>query len=126
MNIDTINTAINDTPPLEKKMPSSVSANIETAQSIQKKQETEKTKEDQKTSLSVKDAKELTQEMNEIMDDLQTSLGFSIREEFDHQVVVEITNRKTNELIKQIPSEELLAIKEKMGEFAGLIFDQSV
>lgn len=75
------------------------------------------------TTLSVKDAKELTLEMNEIMDDLQTSLGFSIREDLNHQVVVEIKDRETNELIKQIPSEELLEIKLKMEEFTGLILD---
>jgi len=82
--------------------------------------------EEQKTVLSPKEAKELTLEMNEIMNDLQTSLGFSIREELNHQVVVEIKNRETNEMIKQIPAEELLKIKQKMEEFTGLIFDQSV
>ena len=64
--------------------------------------------------------------MNEIMDDLQTSLGFSIREDLGHQVIFEISDRKTKELIKQIPSEEMLAIKEKMEEFSGLLFDQKV
>ncbi len=82
--------------------------------------------EEQKTVLSPKEAKDLTLEMNEIMDDLQTSLGFSIREGLNRQVVVEIKNRETNELIKQIPSEELLEIRQKMVEFTGLIFNQSV
>ena len=92
----------------------------------QTRQMKEKQTEEQKKVLSAQDAKELTLEMNELMDDLQTSLGFSIHEELHHQVVVKIKNRETNELIKQIPAEELLEIKQKMIEFTGLIFDQSV
>jgi len=85
-----------------------------------------KIKEEQKNNFSAEDAKQLATQMNEIMDDLQTSLGFSIREDLGHQVVVEITDRKTKELIKQIPTEEMLTIKEKMEEFSGLLFDQKV
>ncbi len=124
MNIDTINTAIKDTAPVGT-MPSSASSKIETDQMIQNQQMARKAKESQKSTLSVKDTKELTEDMNELMDDLQTSLGFSIIED-DNQVIVQITNRETNEVIKQIPSEELLTIKAKMEEFSGLIFDQSV
>lgn len=76
-------------------------------------------------SLSMDQMKELADDMNEIMDDLQTSIGFSIREE-NNQVIVQIKNRDTDELVRQIPSEELLVLKEKMEEFTGLIFDQSV
>jgi len=86
----------------------------------------EKARETAEEDLSVKNAKELTAQMNEVMDDLQTSLGFSIREELNHLVVIDIKDRETNEVIKQIPSEELLALKEKMDEFTGLLFDQSV
>jgi flagellar protein FlaG len=126
MNITTINTAVKDAKPIETVLASTASAQIDTAKNTDTKKEVEKTKETQNQTLSAKNTKELTEHMNEIMDDLQTSLGFSIREELNHQVVVEIKDRKTNELIKQIPSEELLVIKEKMEEFTGLIFDQSV
>ncbi|MCK5162646.1 MAG: flagellar protein FlaG [Desulfobacula sp.] len=126
MNIDTINTAVRDTAPVEKTIISPAPSKVDTADNIQNRQAAEKTKEEQSRILSAKETKELTNEMNDLMDDLQTSLGFSIREELNHQIVVEIKNRETNELIKQIPSEELLTIKEKMEEFTGLIFDQSV
>lgn len=83
-------------------------------------------KEQQNRGLNVSDTKKLVDELNEYMDDLQTQLGFSIREDLDHQVVVEIKNRETEELLKQIPSEELLKIREKMEELTGFLFDQSV
>jgi flagellar protein FlaG len=76
--------------------------------------------------LSPGEAKEMVEDLNEHMDTLQTHLGFSIREDLDRQVVVEIKNRKTDELIKQIPSEELLKIMENMKELTGIIFNQSV
>jgi flagellar protein FlaG len=72
------------------------------------------------------EAKEMVKDLNEYMDTLQTHLGFSIREDLGRRVVVEIKNRKTDELIKQIPSEELLKIMENMKELTGIIFDQSV
>ncbi len=77
-------------------------------------------------SFSVNETLKITSELNELMEDLQTNLGFYIREDLDHQVVVEIKDRSTDELIRQIPSEEMLQIREKMLELNGLIFDQSV
>lgn len=69
--------------------------------------------------------RELAEVMNDAMDDLQTSLGFSISENLPNQVVVEIKNRETGELVRQIPAEQLISIKEKMDEFTGMIFDAS-
>ena len=126
MNINATSTAAKDAAPIEMVIPSGATSKNSAAQSIQNQQTVAKTKEVQGKSLSSKEVKELAKEMNELMDDLHTSLGFSIREELNHQVVVEIKNRQTNELIKQIPSEDLLKIKEKMEEFTGLIFDHHV
>lgn len=72
------------------------------------------------------ETQEIVEALNEYMDDLQTNLRFAIRDDLDQQVVVEIKNRKTDELVKQIPSEELLRIMENMKELNGIIFDQSV
>lgn len=81
-------------------------------------------------SASKESNSEKTQEMadalNDIMNDLGTNLGFSIREDMDNRVVVEVKNSKTNELIRQIPSEELLKIMEKMEALSGIIFDGKV
>ncbi len=99
---------------------------VEEVSRVEEKTQEAKAQEAKESLLSVEDAKGLTEQMNYAMDGLQTSLGFSIREEHNHLVVIEIKDRETNELIKQIPSEELLAIKEKMDEFTGLLFDQSV
>ncbi len=75
-------------------------------------------------SLSVNGTIKIIGELNELMEDLQTNLGFYIREDLNHQIVIEIKDRSTDELIRQIPSEEMLLIREKMVELNGLIFDQ--
>ncbi len=95
---------------------------IKNAEVLQK----ETIEKEQKTTPAVEEMKDLASELNEYMDDLQTDLGFSINEKLDHQVIVEIKNRNTDELVKQIPSEELVAIREKMAELTGLLFDKSV
>ncbi len=131
MNISPINTVdrpdlvdkTQGVPPTKTTSPGSLPADNGSIQAVKKAEEAQKGEE----KLEMADAKEMVEALNEYMDVLQTNLGFSIREDLDHHpVVVEIKNRQTDELVKQIPSEELLAIMEKMKELNGIIFDQSV
>jgi len=143
MNINSVNTApaSMESPPLEPPMPTSTPTkpafspnrvdapgklDSQLSDPNQKAAKLKDEEKEDKSNFSVKEAKQLAEDMNEIMDDLQTSLGFSIKEELNNQVVVEITDRKTNEVIKQIPTEEMLTIKEKMEALSGLLFDQKV
>ena len=71
----------------------------------------------------IEEAKEMAEALNETLSDMGTNLGFTIREDMKNQVVVEVKNKTTDELIRQIPSEELLKIMEKMEELSGMIFD---
>lgn len=100
--------------------------NLDKIQKTQTLQNQTKAKEQEEKPSSTEEMQELTEELNEYMDDLQTNLGFYVKEDKKHQIIVEIKNRKTDELVKQIPSEELLTIKEKMEELTGLIFDAKV
>ena len=131
MNITTISPTIvpMEKIPLETPLPVSSPDKIDSAKkprSLAPEDNRQGAKAEDKKSLSAKELKKVSEEMNEIMNDFKTSLGFSIREELNNLVVVEIRNRDTNELIKQIPSKELLAIKEKMEELTGLLLDHSV
>ena len=77
-------------------------------------------------ALSVEETEQVTIDLNEYMSDLQTNLRFSIYEKLDHQVVVEIKNKETDEVIKQIPSEEILEIRVKMEELTGMLLDEKI
>ncbi|MBF0204647.1 MAG: flagellar protein FlaG [Desulfamplus sp.] len=84
----------------------------------------EKEKEDAKGKTSLSDATKMVDELNDYMNDLQTSLGFSVTKEPDNQIVFQIKDRNTNEIIRQIPSEEIQKIRDKMDELTGLLLDQ--
>lgn len=66
-----------------------------------------------------------TRELNSYMDELKTSLGFSINEK-TKELMVNIINRDTKEIIKQIPPKELMTIREKMAELAGILLNERV
>ena len=83
-----------------------------------------KEQEDEKSQpSSLEELEQVAEELNNRMDDLQTSLGFSVKEDPNNQVIVQIRDRKTNEVIRQIPTEELQKISEKMTELTGLLLD---
>ncbi|NLU55434.1 MAG: flagellar protein FlaG [Firmicutes bacterium] len=52
-------------------------------------------------------------------------IRFQVHEDLD-RVYVEIVDRSTGEVIKQIPPEDMLKIAAKFQEFIGLIFDEKV
>lgn len=74
------------------------------------------------TSSDMEEMKDMVEFINDQINNLQTNIGFSINEKYDNQIVVEVKDKKTDEVIKQIPSEEFLKIKEKMEDLIGIIF----
>lgn len=73
----------------------------------------------------MEEVEKATRELNQYMDELKTSLGFSIHEK-TKELMVNIINRDTKEVIKQIPPEELVTIREKMAELAGILLNERV
>ncbi len=101
-------------------------AKAEKVKILQVKEEQKTEKSNQGESLSTEETKQITEDLNDYMSDLQTNLRFSLYEKLDHQVVVEIKNRQTDELIKQIPSEEILELRVKMEELTGMLLDEKI
>ncbi|MBF0377368.1 MAG: flagellar protein FlaG [Desulfamplus sp.] len=86
----------------------------------------EKEEDKKQTTMKEKDAQKMVDELNDYMDELQTSLGFSVTKDPENQIIFQIKDRTTNEVIRQIPTEEIQKIKEKMNELTGLLLDQHV
>jgi len=120
-SINTLNPRANTQP-----MPSEIKTKTDTAMEVSRPRKIQESEEVKNEKTTKEEFKEIAIELNEYMDDLQTNLGFSIREEMENQIIVEIKDRKTGELIKQIPAEELLDIRKKMEEITGLLFDRKV
>ena len=72
-------------------------------------------------------------DMQIMADDLQNNLKvlhnvnlqFSVHQA-SGQVIVAVTDRESGELIREIPSREMLKLSAKLEEMMGLLFDQKI
>jgi len=63
--------------------------------------------------------------INDFLKSNNMSLRFQVVDETD-QIVVKIVNNDTGETIRQIPSEELVELAERMRDAAGLLVDKKL
>jgi flagellar protein FlaG len=63
--------------------------------------------------------------LNDLMKTNQTSLKFSVHEELGREFI-QVIDKDTEEVIKEIPSEEFLDMVASMLKFAGLIVDEKI
>jgi len=62
-------------------------------------------------------------QINDFLKSSSSSLQFSV-DDSSSKVVVRIVDSQTNELIRQIPSEEMLAISKSLDQMIGLLIKQ--
>ncbi len=67
---------------------------------------------------SLDEARKLVDEGNKILDNVQRNLQFKV-DDSTKQVVMSIVDKKTGEVIRQIPSEEVLELAHRMQELDG-------
>lgn len=73
---------------------------------------------DQETKQEISSA---VKEINNFFQMTQRSLGFSIDEDSGH-VVMQIKDTETNELIRQIPGEDVLKLAKRLDDLTGILF----
>ncbi len=61
--------------------------------------------------------------LNEQMNSLNFNIKFGFNDKID-SMYVDVTEKSTGRLIRQIPSKETMKIAEKMKEIIGMIFDK--
>ncbi|MGB5473373.1 MAG: flagellar protein FlaG [Gammaproteobacteria bacterium] len=64
----------------------------------------------------------VAEHLNGRMQELQRSLRFSVDDD-SGRVVVKVMDKNTDEVIRQIPSEQMLAMMKHINDVDGLIFD---
>lgn len=73
--------------------------------------------------VSAEEAEELAKEMQARLDAIgNTRLNFSLHRD-PETVVVQVTDRQSGDVIKQFPAEESLALRQKLNELVGMLFD---
>jgi flagellar protein FlaG len=80
--------------------------------------------EEQEQILSEKDVEEVTKFLNDSTKLFNLSLRFSVHED-THRIVVSVLNADTDEVIRQIPTEEVLALAERLNEMVGVLFNET-
>ncbi len=68
---------------------------------------------------------QLVHETKDVLEDINKGIRFSISKDTG-DIVVQVINRKTDEVIRQIPPEELLKLRTKLKEICGILFDRKV
>lgn len=73
---------------------------------------------------SAKEVAKAVEEMQQRLDALgNTRLNFRVVEN-PEEIVVQVTDRTSGELVRQFPSEEALKLRVKLQELSGLLFDE--
>ncbi len=79
-------------------------------------------KKSQKDSEPIK-AEQVSQEFNDISKDLNLDVKFAYNAKID-TVYINVTDKNTGEIIKKLPTEEAMKIKESMKDLVGVLFDK--
>ncbi|WP_048329355.1 flagellar protein FlaG [Stutzerimonas stutzeri] len=73
------------------------------------------------TSVSIESANSAAQAFKSFVQDIQRNLDFSV-DDSSGQVVVKVIDGESGKLIRQIPSEELLRLSERLEDMRSLLF----
>lgn len=67
--------------------------------------------------------KEVVSKFNETSQELNLDVKFAYNEKIN-EVYINITNKNTGEVIRRLPTEEAMKIKESMKDLVGVLFDK--
>ena len=78
---------------------------------------------DAQPALTVEAARQAAAQINEFLKSSAASVEFTVDGNSNH-IIVRVVDSETNKLIRQIPSEETLAIAHALDRMSGLLFQQ--
>ena len=67
---------------------------------------------------------EVVSELNNLVRELHRELQFSVDEE-SGETVIKVVDQETDEVVRQIPSEDVVRLRQRLEEAAGVIFQDS-
>lgn len=62
--------------------------------------------------------------INELVHELQRELHFAVDDQ-SGETVIKVVDRATDEVVRQIPSEDVLRLRQRLAEMSGALFDGS-
>ncbi len=77
--------------------------------------------------MDLETVKEMVEETKTMFEGLPNPVDLNIQvDDSSGEIIVQIFNKQTEELIRQIPSEEVLKIRERMEKYRGVLCDEKV
>lgn len=76
-------------------------------------------------SLSTSERDGLIKQLNKALDVFDTNVSLSVDEK-SHQTIIKVVDKNTGKVIRQIPSEQLLRVSERITELLGMIYDKKM
>lgn len=73
--------------------------------------------------LDQNEVKDLVNSLNEYISGINQRVSFSV-DDTTQRVVVRVINRDTNEVVREIPSREAVALLEHLQDFVGMLVDE--
>ncbi|TEW51616.1 flagellar protein FlaG [Psychromonas algicola] len=77
------------------------------------------------TPAYTQEVSEAVTEVNDFLKNMNRNLSFSVDKDSGDSIII-IKDSENDEVIRQIPSEELLVIRKKMDYLVGVLFDAKV
>jgi len=71
------------------------------------------------------EVRESVKDINEIVDKVKEGLSFQIHEDTE-KMMVKVVDLKTDEVIKELPPEEMLDLQARIHEMVGILIDETV
>lgn len=68
---------------------------------------------------------EVVSGLNEMVQNLHRNLQFSVDDD-SGETVIKVVDRETKEVVRQIPSEEVVRLRQRMQDAAGVLFQSAV
>lgn len=78
---------------------------------------------EKKKEITPEDAEKMSDALNEFMDKLNCNIQFKYNEKLEF-MTIKMINKKTKEVIKEFPPEEILNTMEKTQEWIGIFLDR--
>ena len=76
------------------------------------------------TTKEAEPIEDVVSNLNELVRNLQRELRFSVDTK-SGDTVIKVVDRETDEVVRQIPSEEIVALRQRLEESTGGFFDDS-
>lgn len=81
-------------------------------------------KAEEQASKQAEPLEDMVSDLNELVRNLHRELQFSVDRE-SGDTVIKVVDKETDEVVRQIPSEELMDLRQRLQDAAGAIFEDS-